>query len=142
MERRMPVNDPWIPATAMALQVPVVAQDDDYVELDGDYVELDGDYVELDGEHRWSASASSTSTACSPTAPAASAPGCAAHLLGRCYRFRETPSDVGSVPTRWARVSTALTMRSVSLTTTMSAGATGSRLPSRDGCNRCSAMDT
>jgi len=35
MELRMPVNDSWIAATAMALQVPVVAQDDDYVELDG-----------------------------------------------------------------------------------------------------------
>jgi predicted nucleic acid-binding protein len=35
MERRIPVNDSWIAATAMALQVPVVAQDDDYVELDG-----------------------------------------------------------------------------------------------------------
>jgi predicted nucleic acid-binding protein len=35
IERRMPVNDSWIAATAMALQVPVVAQDDDYVELDG-----------------------------------------------------------------------------------------------------------
>jgi predicted nucleic acid-binding protein len=35
MERRMPVNDSWIAATAMALQVPVVAQDDDYFELDG-----------------------------------------------------------------------------------------------------------
>jgi len=35
MERHMPVNDSWIAATAMALQVPVVAQDDDYVELDG-----------------------------------------------------------------------------------------------------------
>jgi len=35
MERRMPVNDSWIAATAMALQVPVVAQDDDYIELDG-----------------------------------------------------------------------------------------------------------
>ena len=35
MGRRMPVNDSWIAATAMALQVPVVAQDDDYVELDG-----------------------------------------------------------------------------------------------------------
>jgi predicted nucleic acid-binding protein len=33
--RRMPVNDSWIAATAMALDVPVVAQDDDYVELDG-----------------------------------------------------------------------------------------------------------
>jgi predicted nucleic acid-binding protein len=28
----MPVNDSWIAATAMALQVPVVAQDGDYVE--------------------------------------------------------------------------------------------------------------
>ena len=35
MGRRMPVNDSWIAATAMVLQVPVVAQDDDYVELDG-----------------------------------------------------------------------------------------------------------
>jgi predicted nucleic acid-binding protein len=35
MGRRMPVNDSWIAATAMALQVPVVVQDDDYVELDG-----------------------------------------------------------------------------------------------------------
>ncbi len=35
MGRRMPVNDSWIAATAMALQVPVVAHDDDYVELDG-----------------------------------------------------------------------------------------------------------
>jgi predicted nucleic acid-binding protein len=35
MKRRMPLNDSWIAATAMALQVPVVAQDDDYVELDG-----------------------------------------------------------------------------------------------------------
>lgn len=35
MGRHMPVNDSWIAATAMALQVPVVAQDDDYVELDG-----------------------------------------------------------------------------------------------------------
>jgi len=34
-ERRMPVNDSWIAATAMALRVPVVVQDDDYVELDG-----------------------------------------------------------------------------------------------------------
>jgi predicted nucleic acid-binding protein len=32
---RMPVNDSWIAATAMALEVPVVAQDDDYVEVDG-----------------------------------------------------------------------------------------------------------
>jgi predicted nucleic acid-binding protein len=35
MGRRMPVNDSWIAATAMALEVPVVAQDDDYAELDG-----------------------------------------------------------------------------------------------------------
>ena len=35
MERRMPVNDSWIAATAMVLQVRVIAQDDDYVELDG-----------------------------------------------------------------------------------------------------------
>jgi predicted nucleic acid-binding protein len=34
-ERSMPVNDSWIAATAMALKVPVVVQDDDYVELDG-----------------------------------------------------------------------------------------------------------
>jgi predicted nucleic acid-binding protein len=32
--QRMPVNDSWIAATAMALAVPVVTQDDDYVELD------------------------------------------------------------------------------------------------------------
>lgn len=32
--QRMPVNDSWIAATAMALEVPVVTQDDDYVELD------------------------------------------------------------------------------------------------------------
>lgn len=32
---RMPVNDSWIAATAMALQVPVVTQDDDYVEVSG-----------------------------------------------------------------------------------------------------------
>lgn len=32
--QRMPVNDLWIAATAMALAVPVVTQDDDYVELD------------------------------------------------------------------------------------------------------------
>jgi predicted nucleic acid-binding protein len=30
---RMPVNDSWIAATAMALGVPVVTQDDDYVEI-------------------------------------------------------------------------------------------------------------
>lgn len=32
--RRMPVNDSWIAATALALGVPVVTQDDHYVELD------------------------------------------------------------------------------------------------------------
>jgi predicted nucleic acid-binding protein len=32
--QRMPVNDSWIAATAMALEVPLVTQDDDYVELD------------------------------------------------------------------------------------------------------------
>lgn len=31
--QRMPVNDSWIAATAMALDVPVVTQDDDYVAL-------------------------------------------------------------------------------------------------------------
>jgi predicted nucleic acid-binding protein len=31
--QRMPVNDSWIAATAMAHGVPVVTQDDDYVEL-------------------------------------------------------------------------------------------------------------
>jgi predicted nucleic acid-binding protein len=31
---RMPVNDSWIAATAVALGVPVVTRDDDYVELD------------------------------------------------------------------------------------------------------------
>ena len=33
--RRMPVNDSWIAATALALDVPVVTQDDDYVEAGG-----------------------------------------------------------------------------------------------------------
>ena len=33
--KRMPVNDSWIAATAMSLGVPVVTQDEDYVELDG-----------------------------------------------------------------------------------------------------------
>jgi predicted nucleic acid-binding protein len=33
--KRMPVNDSWIAATAMALGVPVVTQDDDYVEFPG-----------------------------------------------------------------------------------------------------------
>lgn len=32
---RMPVNDSWIAATAMALGVPVVTQDADYVEVPG-----------------------------------------------------------------------------------------------------------
>ncbi len=32
---RMPVNDSWIAATALALGVPVVTQDDDYAELPG-----------------------------------------------------------------------------------------------------------
>jgi predicted nucleic acid-binding protein len=32
---RMPVNDSWIAATAMALGVPVVTQDDDYVAVSG-----------------------------------------------------------------------------------------------------------
>jgi len=30
---RMPVNDSWIAATAMAFQVPIVTQDDDYINL-------------------------------------------------------------------------------------------------------------
>ena len=34
-ELRMPVNDSWIAATAIALGVPVVTQDADYVELAG-----------------------------------------------------------------------------------------------------------
>jgi predicted nucleic acid-binding protein len=33
--KRMPVNDSWIAATAIALEVPVVTQDDDYVEVEG-----------------------------------------------------------------------------------------------------------
>lgn len=32
---RMPVNDSWIAATALAADLPVVTQDDDYIELDG-----------------------------------------------------------------------------------------------------------
>jgi predicted nucleic acid-binding protein len=32
---RMPVNDSWIAATAMALRIPVVTQDADYVDLEG-----------------------------------------------------------------------------------------------------------
>ena len=31
--QRMPVNDSWIAATAIALQVPIVTQDDDYINL-------------------------------------------------------------------------------------------------------------
>ncbi|MGI8425409.1 MAG: type II toxin-antitoxin system VapC family toxin [Actinomycetota bacterium] len=38
--RRMPVNDSWIAATAMALGVPVVAQDGDYDGLDGSFVQV------------------------------------------------------------------------------------------------------
>jgi predicted nucleic acid-binding protein len=33
--QRMPVNDSWIAATALSLGVPVVTQDDDYVEILG-----------------------------------------------------------------------------------------------------------
>lgn len=33
--KRMPVNDSWIAATAMALEVPVVTQDDDYPVVPG-----------------------------------------------------------------------------------------------------------
>jgi predicted nucleic acid-binding protein len=33
--QRMPVNDSWIAATAMAMGLPVVTQDDDYVALPG-----------------------------------------------------------------------------------------------------------
>lgn len=33
--QRMPVNDSWIAATAMALGIPVVTQDADYVTVDG-----------------------------------------------------------------------------------------------------------
>lgn len=32
--QRMPVNDSWIAATAMALAVPIITQDDDYIELE------------------------------------------------------------------------------------------------------------
>jgi predicted nucleic acid-binding protein len=35
IEKRMPVNDSWIAATAMSLGSPVVTQDDDYVEVPG-----------------------------------------------------------------------------------------------------------
>ena len=33
--QRMPVNDSWIAATAIAVGIPIVTQDDDYVELSG-----------------------------------------------------------------------------------------------------------
>lgn len=33
--QQMPVNDSWICATAMALGLPVITQDEDYVELSG-----------------------------------------------------------------------------------------------------------
>ena len=33
--QRMSVNDSWIAATAMALDVPVVTQDDDFADVDG-----------------------------------------------------------------------------------------------------------
>jgi predicted nucleic acid-binding protein len=32
---RMPVNDSWIAATAMALHIPLVTQDEDYVDIPG-----------------------------------------------------------------------------------------------------------
>ncbi|HXW81515.1 MAG TPA: type II toxin-antitoxin system VapC family toxin [Acidimicrobiales bacterium] len=35
MQKRMPVNDSWIAATAMSLGVPVVTQDDDYLAAPG-----------------------------------------------------------------------------------------------------------
>ncbi len=35
MQKRIPVNDSWIAATAMSLGVPVVTQDEDYVEVPG-----------------------------------------------------------------------------------------------------------
>ncbi|HTW09269.1 MAG TPA: type II toxin-antitoxin system VapC family toxin [Acidimicrobiales bacterium] len=35
MQKRMPVNDSWIAATAISLRVPVVTQDEDYVEVPG-----------------------------------------------------------------------------------------------------------
>lgn len=34
-QQRMPVNDSWIAATALALGVPLVTQDDDYVDVPG-----------------------------------------------------------------------------------------------------------
>lgn len=33
--QKMPVNDSWIAATALALGVPVVTQDDDYIDVQG-----------------------------------------------------------------------------------------------------------
>lgn len=33
--RRMPVNDSWIAATAMALRIPIVTQDDDFLPISG-----------------------------------------------------------------------------------------------------------
>jgi len=35
MQKRMLVNDSWIAATAMSLGIPVVTQDEDYVEVPG-----------------------------------------------------------------------------------------------------------
>jgi predicted nucleic acid-binding protein len=32
--KRMPVNDSWIAATAMAMEIPIVTQDDDFVKLE------------------------------------------------------------------------------------------------------------
>lgn len=34
-QQRMPVNDSWIAATALAVRVPVVTQDDDYIDIPG-----------------------------------------------------------------------------------------------------------
>ena len=34
-EKRMPVNDSWIAATAISLEVPVVSQDEDYDSMPG-----------------------------------------------------------------------------------------------------------
>jgi predicted nucleic acid-binding protein len=33
--QRMPINDSWIAATAMAVGVPVITQDDDDVDVEG-----------------------------------------------------------------------------------------------------------
>jgi predicted nucleic acid-binding protein len=35
MNKRMPLNESWIAATAISLGAPIVTQDDDYVELPG-----------------------------------------------------------------------------------------------------------